>query len=317
MIGKEQQEVEGMNLSTFALRLCHCVLLAIMVGSLCFTSNAQAVDSECTATLPDNMLAQEHFAGGIVAFQPIKQTRDEESEIQIVYYHPDEKCLPVMIDNYEFNGGLPNLEASFVHPIQGEQNLFTIVSWPLLHAGLGMNGRYYGVYAYQRSGAALVLNTFVTDNPAISSGIVGTYEGEKSTFEGTTEDGLVSLMASQGKWSWQATCNPSGRQLELNACAYVEQIEAHEEIVAARQRLIELYADDSGILADKLDRFDEAQRVWQVQLQHDLDALFPLLPDEDPSFVYGSSYSMRYAYTQAFLIRQRTEFLRSHWLNVQ
>lgn len=180
-----------------------------------------------------------------------------------------------------------------------------------------MNGRYYGVYAYQRSGATLVLNTFVAHNAAISSGIVGTYEGEESTFEGTTEDGLVSLMASQGKWSWQAACNPSGTQLDLNACAYVEHIEALEEVEAVRQRLSELYADDPDILTDKLDRFDEAQRVWQVQLQHDLDSLFPLLPEEDPSFVYGSSYSMRYTYAQVFLIRQRAEFLRTHWLNVQ
>lgn len=306
-----------MSLSSLALRLCCCVFSIIMVWSACFTSNALAIESECTAALPDNLLAQEHFAGGIVAFQLIKQTRDDDSEIQAVYYHPDEKCLPTMVDNYEFNGGLPNLEASFVYPIQGEHNLFTIVSWPLLHAGLGINGRYYGVYAYQRSGAALVLNTFVADNPAISSGIVGTYEGEESTFEGTTEDGLVSLMTSQGKWSWQAACNSSGKQLELNACAYVEQIEAFEEIEAARQRLIELYADDPDILADKLDRFDEAQRAWKAQLQHDLDALFPLLPEEDPSLIYGSSYSMRYAYAQAFLIRQRAEFLRTHWLNVQ
>jgi len=80
----------------------------------------------------------------------------------------------------------------------------------------------------------LVLNTFVADNPAISSGIVGTYEGGESSFEGTTEEGLVSLMASQGKWSWQAACNPSGTQPELEACAYVEQIEALEDIEAAR-----------------------------------------------------------------------------------
>ncbi|MGE4336775.1 MAG: lysozyme inhibitor LprI family protein [Pigmentiphaga sp.] len=303
-------------MSCIASRLRHFVFLAIVVWGVCFTSNALASDSECTVALPDNLLAQEHFAGGMVAFQRVKQIKDDDSEIQLIY-HPDEKCLPVMVDNYELNGGPPSLEASFVYPIQGEPNLFAIVSWPLLHAGLGMSGRYYGVYAYQRSGPKLVLNTFVADNLAISSGIVGTYEGETSTFEGTTEDGLISLMVSQGKWSWQAACNPSGTQLALNACAYVEQIEALEEIEAARQRLNELYASYPDILADKLDRFDEAQRVWQVQLQHDLDALFPLLPGEDPSFVYGSSYSMRYTYAQAFLIRQRAEFLRSYWLNVQ
>ena len=306
-----------MSLSCLASRLRHCVLSLTMVWSACFTTHARASDSDCMAALPDNLLAQEHFAGGVVAFQHVRQAVDHDSEIQVVHYPPDENCLAVVVDNYEFNGGLPNLEASFVYSIQGEPNLFAIVSWPLLHAGLGMNGRYYGVHAYQPSGAALVLNTFVAHNAAVSSGIVGTYEGEESTFEGTTEDGLISLMTSQGKWSWQAVCNPSGKQLELNACAYVAQIEAFEEIQAARQGLIELYADDPDIMTDKLDRFDNAQQVWQVQLQHDLDSLIPLLPGENPSFVYGSSYSMQYAYTQAFLIRQRAEFLRTDLLNAQ
>lgn len=304
-----------MGLNCFALKFFYGVRSVMVIWSVCFATNALATGSECTEALPDNLLAQERLAGGIAAFQLVKQTTDEDSEIQVVYYHPDEKCLPVIIDNYEVNGGSPTLEASFVYPIQGKNNLFAIVSWPLSHAGLGMNGRFYGVYAYQRSGPALVLNTFVAHNAAISSGIVGTYEGEESTFEGVTESGLISLMTKQGKWSWQAACNPSGKQLELNACAYVEQIEAHEEIEAVRQQLTELYADDPDILADELERFDETQRVWQAQLQQDLDALFPLSPGEDPSVVYGSSYSMRYAYAQAFLVRQRAEFLRTYWLN--
>lgn len=302
-----------MSLSCIALRLHHFALLVIVLWGVCSASNALASDPECTAALPDNLLAQEHFAGSIVAFQLVKQIKGDH--IQVVYYQPDDKCLPVMVDSYELNGGSPRLEASFVYPIQGEHNLFAIVSWPLLHVGLGMNGRYYGVYAYQRSGAKLVLNTFVAWNPEVSSGIVGRYEGEDWNFEGTTEDGLISLMATQGKWSWQAACNLSGRQLELNACAYVEQIEAQEEIEAVRQQFTELYADEPDLLAEQLERFDDAQRVWQGQLQHDLDALFPLLPGEDPSFLYGSSYPMRYAYARAFLTRQRAEFLRAYWLD--
>ena len=308
---------DRINSSCMTYRYRYWARAVIVVWGVCFTSGAPASDAACTTALPDDLLAQEALAGGIVAFQPVTQGKEDHSEIQVVYYHPDEKCLPVAVDSYEHNGGPPSLEASFVYPLQGEPNLFAIVSWPMIHEGLGMKGRYYGVHAYEKSGSGLLLNRFVADNSAISSGIVGTSEGEESTFEGTTEEGLISLMGSQGKWSWQAACNPAGTQLELNACAHVEQTEALEEIEAVREQLSELYTGDPDLLAEQLDRFDKAQRAWHAQLKHDLDALFPLSPGEDPSYVYGSSYSMRYAMAQAFLTRQRAEFLRTYWLDVR
>lgn len=280
-----------------------------------FATSALAADAACGPAIPDNRLAQERLAGGTVAFLPVEQTDDGDSVIEVVYYHPDQQCRPAVVDDYGINGGLPQLEASFIHPVQGEPNLFAIVSWPLAHAGLGMSGRYYGVYAYQRSATALAVNTFVTHHPEIGSGIVGTLEGEESTFEGTTEAGLISLMASQGKWSWQAGCNPAGSQLELNACAYVEQIEAGEELDGVREGLIELFADFPELQIEQLERFDAAQEIWQAQLQQDIDALFPLAPGDDPSYLYGSSYPMQVAYVRAFLLRQRAEFLRTYWLN--
>src|SRR5690606_21888985 len=203
-------------------------------------------------------------------------------------------------------------EASFIHSIRGDPNLFAIVSWPLSHAGLEMTGRYYGVYAYQRAGATLTENTFVTHHSEVAGGIDGTVEGGKATFDGTTEAGLIALMGSQGKWTWQAKCNRAGTQLELTACAYVEQIEAGEELKEIRQRFIARYADTPGVLAEKIDRFDESQRLWQAQLEHDLDALFPLGAGENLAVSYGSSYSMQWAYARAFLSRQRAEFLRTY-----
>lgn len=291
------------------------MLSVILAGSLGATFAARAADPDCVSAVPENPLAMERFAGGTVAFLPVEQTEDTDSVIEVVYYHPDQQCLPVLVEDYGINGGLPQLEASFIHPIRGEPNLLAIVSWPMWHVGLGMKARYYDVYAYQRSGATLAENTFVTHHPEVGGGIVGTVEGEDSTFAGTTEAGLISLMASQGKWSWQASCNPEGAQLELNACAYVEQIEAGEELEAVRQRFSVLYADAPDLSAEALDRFDEAQRLWQAQLEHDLGALFPLAPGEDPSLSYGSSYSMQLAYARAFLLRQRTEFLRIYWLD--
>ena len=299
--------------TTGPLKRCQWLLWGVLAWQMGQTTDVLAADSQCTATLPDNSLAQKQFAGGIVAFQPLMHS-DDHTEIEVVHYHPDEGCLPVIIDSYEINGGSPTLEANFIYPIQGEPNLFTIVSWPLLHIGLEMRGRYYSVYAYHQLGSELTVNTFVIHNPALSSGIVGTIEGEETTFEGTTEEGLIALMGSQGKWSWQATCNPSGKQYELTACAYVENIEAEEELNAIRDLLVKAYTDFPDVRTDVLAHFDEAQQAWQLQLKSDLNSLFPLQPGQDPAILYGSSYAMHYAYTQAFLLRQRAEFLRTFWL---
>lgn len=296
--------------------LCRLMFPVILGGSLGVTLSVHAAADDCASAVPDSSLAREGFAGGTVAFLPVEQTTDEseDSVIAVVYYHSDQQCRPQVIDDYGINGGFPQLETSFIHTIRGKPNLFAIVSWPLSHAGLGMSGRYYDVYAYERSGETLAVNTFVTHHPVISGGIVGTVEGESSTFEGTTERGLIALMGSQGKWTWQASCNPDGNQAELTACSYVEQIEAGEKLEAVRQRLHEQHADDPELQAEELERFDKAQLGWRAQLKHDLDALFPLAPGDDPSYLYGSSYSARLASTQTFLIRQRAEFLRTYWL---
>lgn len=115
-------------------------------------------------------------------------------------------------------------------------------------------------------------------------------------------------------WSWHARCDPAGTQLELTACAHVEQIKAEQALNAIRAMLAELYQDDPEVLAEKTARFDAIQSRWESQLQRDLDALFPLAPGDNPAVLYGSSYAMQYAYARAFLIRQRTDFLRTFWL---
>src|SRR5690554_6285389 len=68
-----------------ALRLCHCLLAATMVWSVCFSPTALAADAECAVAVPDNLLAQEGLANGIVAFQLVEQANDEDGKIQLVY----------------------------------------------------------------------------------------------------------------------------------------------------------------------------------------------------------------------------------------
>ncbi|WP_155826492.1 lysozyme inhibitor LprI family protein [Vreelandella zhanjiangensis] len=291
-----------------------CLCLMAMLN-LVFAVNAFGAENACAVATPDNPLALERFANGVVVFQP-SLAPGSNTNIDVVYYPADDECRPVKVDEYGIEGGDPRLEASFIYTIQGEPNLFAIVSWPLQHAGLGMHGRFYSVYAYYQAGANLELNPFIAENSDVSGGIVGTVEGEEYAFQGVDEDGLISLMASLGKWSWQAACDPSGGQPALNACVYVAQADAQEALDTLRQELAMQYSAEPNpeFLAEVLARFDAAQRQWRLQVQHDLEALFPVPEGGDPSLLYGSAYSMRYVLAHTFLIRQRTEFLRAMWL---
>lgn len=295
-------------------RLLARVAILAFAGGI--ASQSAASERECLRPSANELLAQVRFADGIVAFQ-IDDAPGAGPEIDLLYYEAGDWCEPVAVDRYEIEGGDPRLEASFVYPIQGQPNLFAIVSWPRLHVGIDMRGRQYSVLAYHQSGGGLEQNRFVADNPAVSEGFVGTIDGTEYTFEGTTEEGLIALMGSLGKWSWQAACNPAGQQHELNACAYVAQLEAEEELDRVREEFSSLYEEDEELRVEMLARFDDVQSLWLRQLQNDLDALFPLPPGEDPSIVHGSSYPMQYSYARALLIQHRTEFLRAFWLPKQ
>lgn len=274
---------------------------------------------DCAGAVRDSDLASERFADGVALFRPVETGAYRGGvEIELVHYRADEDCQPVLVDQYAIEGGDPRLEAHFIHPIKGEPNLFAIVSWPMDHAGLGMSGRMYSVFAYRQSEGVLETNDFVMENREISGGVVGTVEGETSTFEGATQDGLISLMASQGEWSWRAACDPNGNQYELTACAYVEQIEADKALGAAletgRAAIEAAYAHDPDMRAEMAMRLDRAQAGWDRQLETDLDSLFPLEPGENPATMYGSSWPMRYAYARAYLVGQRADYLREVWL---
>lgn len=228
---------------------------------------------------------------------------DGERSIEVRQYRPQAACQAQVIGRYEIEGGAPRLEADFLHPIKGQTNLITIVSWPLQHVGLGMQGRYYAAHAYRPTADGLAVNTFFTDNPALHSGVVGVVDGVEQHFEGSTQRGLLALMAAQGAWTWQADCDPDGHQQALNACAFAELAEAEAGLVALRAAL------DAEVLAS----FDAMQAAWSERLQAELDALFPLQPGESPQVAYGSSYPMAHARARALLLRQRLEFLRAHW----
>ncbi|MFA5493830.1 MAG: lysozyme inhibitor LprI family protein [Porticoccaceae bacterium] len=310
LIDRVERVLQWRTIQRLMIVLCFACVATVASAA----SATQALtEKDCTAIVSGSALGWERLANGIAAFYPA-DALDGGTEIELVFHQAHENCRPVAVDNYGIEGGDPKLEASFIHRIRGESNLFAIVSWPMDHRGLGMTGRFYSVFAYRQSGSMLELNRFVAENREVSSGVVGSVDGTEQTFEGATEEGLIALMGSQGKWSWQAACDPGGNQHELTACAYVAQIEAEEALALVKEHLADAYGYDSETQAEKLAEFDLVQSAWEAQLQADLSALFPLSPGEDPGILYGSSYPMQYANARAFLTRQRADYMRAFWL---
>lgn len=224
----------------------------------------------------------------------------EGHSIELNYRTAGEPCLFSTIDLYDFEGGPPKLEASFVYSVEGNPNLFAIVSWPLEHSGLDMRGRFYAVHAYERENDTLIPNKLITSNVAISSGIVGFVAGENHQFKGATEAGVKSLLASQKKSSVQAACDPSVAQQKFYTCAFAEEAAARKQIVSVRRSVEGAYAHDleqnNGIIA----RFDIAQSGWASQIELDLQAQFPFSQDEDIKGQFESSFLVKATQMRAF-----------------
>src|SRR5690606_26436652 len=121
------------------------------------------------------------------------------NEIQVVHLRDDNGCIPEQVAMYGYGGGEPVLEDSFIHTVHGEPNLFAIVSWPNSHAGLGMHGRMYSVYAYHEVDGDLVLNRAVAETRELAGGVEGSVEGGiPSSFEGVSREGVIGILKRLG-----------------------------------------------------------------------------------------------------------------------
>lgn len=285
-------------------------LMAVLAG---VAMVALAQDHPCaTAFDPDAALAVESFADGVVAVQPAAA---DPAEIEVVHYRESDACEPQVIDHYPIEGGAPRLEEVFLHHYHGWPVLVSIVSWPHQHRGLGMTGRFYSIYVYHRDGDSVQLNEALARLQGLS-GVVGTTEDwEQMTFAGVHRLGAAALLdllapPSEQELGWQELCKPEGKQMELNACAIVTLGEAQQALNAMLVRVSESYADHPSYLAE----FTEAQDSWRRQIRADLTHLFPLEPGQDPRVQYGSSYTMQHTLVQAYLLRQRTEYLGEFWV---
>lgn len=176
---------------------------AALVG--CAVEPAEPAEGCSSQLHPGAVVAQERFGDGVVSFVGVENAIGVQDgndfsgeEIEVLRFRDDSGCAAEPVDTYHYEGGEPTLEASFTHTVQGEPNLFAIVSWPLTHVGLGMNGRLYYVYAYHEADGALSANDVVVHHQELRSGVEGTVEGESSTFEGKTEQGVVAMLERLG-----------------------------------------------------------------------------------------------------------------------
>ena len=68
------------------------------------------------------------------------------------------------------------------------------------------------------------------------------------------------------------------------------------------------------VCGDNPERLKAAQRLWVQLRDADLAAQFPLAEGQSAQLEYGSIYLLEYATAQAELTRQRTAYLRAHFL---
>ena len=179
-------------------RFQQCLFAAVLAAA----SGACAAHAPRACVSADDVRASLAIAtveDDILVFRPTPPVAGSDLQpIELVRHRSDAGCRPEPVDRYEPEGGPPHLHEIFVHPVQGAPNLFAIVSWPIWHAGEGIRGTRYAVYAYRVDGDHWARNDVIVKHPALYGGIVGTVHGAPSTFEGTTRDGVVAMLHRLG-----------------------------------------------------------------------------------------------------------------------
>lgn len=187
-----------------AMRFAYLMCVAmVIVTSGC----AAEPGGNCSSELhTGTVIAEERLNGSVVNFVRVSEVIDvvdgEEvlgDEIKVVRFRDGNGCAGDEVAYYGYGGGEPILEDSFIHSVQGEPNLFAIVSWPNSHSGLGMHGRMYSVYAYHIVDGNLVVNRVVAEKQELAGGVEGSVEGGiPSSFEGVSREGVISLLKRFG-----------------------------------------------------------------------------------------------------------------------
>ncbi|KQY51084.1 lysozyme inhibitor LprI family protein [Lysobacter sp. Root494] len=105
-------------------------------------------------------------------------------------------------------------------------------------------------------------------------------------------------------------CGSKNTQSEMNACAAQEFRAADAELNEIYHAILKQHASDALFLK----KLKASQRLWIQLRDADLEARFPLAPGQSAQVEYGSIYPLEYAIAKTELTRERTRYLRAHWL---
>ena len=108
----------------------------------------------------------------------------------------------------------------------------------------------------------------------------------------------------------QPAGNADGSQLEMNQRSFDYLCQAYVELNAA-------YGQSRRSVKNQpvaVEPLKAAQRLWIQLRDADLAAQFPLAEGQSAQVEYGSIYLLEYATVQVEFTRQRTAYLRAHFL---
>jgi len=134
----------------------------------------------------DNTIIQGPFSTNLIRGGELFFERKTDDSIDFILKYKDGSNLKTqLIDNYEIEGGDPEIESVFFFPVLKHKNIFVIVSWEINSRGVGTYGKLYQVYAYTKSNdnnAKLIKNINLYNDQKLT-GIDGTSDWEESHFK--------------------------------------------------------------------------------------------------------------------------------------
>jgi hypothetical protein len=134
--------------SVFFMKLIIVYFIIFSLNAIFFASDARA---KCHAAQNDRNIfkASQISKNSIVA---IERGVGDYPIVLVVYSQADSGlCKKSEFAKYSIEGSVPTVESLFFYKLDGEINLFTIVSWSINNRGEGTYGTLYQVYAYRKS----------------------------------------------------------------------------------------------------------------------------------------------------------------------
>jgi hypothetical protein len=159
------------------------------------TSFASAVQVKC----PVVQVSQSIFNASRISKNSAVgiEKRDGDYPVSLIMYDKADNglCNKSEFARYSLEGSIPIVETLFFYKLDGEINLFTIVSWSIDSRGDETYGMLYQVYAYKKSkDGSLRENKLITEDRAMT-GIDGYDNGQQSTFPYKTAAGLKRALS--------------------------------------------------------------------------------------------------------------------------